>query len=242
MQCICFSKNPKTWVLDWNPKTSLPMSCCEITKDASLEAFVQRCSEWEQAEISWYGKSNSLTGALPLIHKFHHWTPFKQFTWAKPKSWSKLFQLMHYTYPLKSSTLGWSHLAYIERQNSSRSWTQRGWGYSIWPSLVESADCSSSFKSAWHWPLGGDTHSLPQRPQTGEETLFGSGQRVSVCWHVSSRVRTHARTPIQTLADLNICERIHILVASCLSLSVSHVHVHTHMHTWNESGLKRSKR
>lgn len=140
---------------------------------------------------------------------------------------------MHYTYPLKSSTVGWSHSAYIERQNSSWSWIEGSRGYSIWPGRVESADCSSGSKSAWHWPLGGDTHSLPQRPQTGEETLFGSGQRVSVCWHVSSRVRTHEPTLIQTAADL------HVPHTHSLS-SLSHVHAH-HMHTWSESGLKRSK-
>lgn len=118
---------------------------------------------------------------------------------------------MHYTYPLKSSTLGWSHSPYTEKQSSSWSWMERGWGYSIWPGHVESADCSSGSKSAWHWPLGGDTHSLPQRPQTGEETLFGSGQRVSVCWHVSSRVRTHEPTLIQTAADSCVRTPTHTL-------------------------------
>lgn len=118
---------------------------------------------------------------------------------------------MHYTYSLKSSTSGWSHSPYIERQNSSWSWMERSWGYSIWPGHVESADCSSGSKSAWHWPLGGDTHSLPQRPQTGEETLFGSGQRVSVCWHVSSRVRTHEPTLIQTGADFCVRTPTHTL-------------------------------
>lgn len=62
------------------------------------------------------------------------------------------------------------------------------WGYSVWPGLVLSADCFGGVKSAWHWPQGCDTHSLPQRPQTGEETLFGSGQRVSAFQSISSHI------------------------------------------------------
>lgn len=30
---------------------------------------------------------------------------FKQFTWAKPKSWTKVFQFIYYTYALKSSSI-----------------------------------------------------------------------------------------------------------------------------------------
>lgn len=94
-------------------------------------------------------------------------------------------------------------------------------------SLVETVDCSSGLKSAWHWPLGGDTYSLPQRPQTGEEALFGSGQRVSVCWHASSRVRTRTHTNSHRVLHLNANTRS--LPSFCLTSARKNTHRHTHL-------------